>query len=255
MVDLRNGRSRFVASTARAAITVAAAASANIVFAGPPYITDDPEPTETGHWEIYTFGGGTKTAGSFDGSAGVDLNYGAVPDIQLTATLPIEFARSSGATRTGAGNLEVGVKYRFYQNAATGVSVAMFPRVFFPTASRGFGSGRTGLLLPVWAQKDAGDWSLFGGGGYSINPGSGNRNSWQGSVAVTRALGERASFGAEIAHNSSDTVGARSYTALNFGGIYRIGGPFAILASAGPGIGHRRDGGKYNLYVALATAF
>lgn len=255
MVEVRSDRCRFVARTARAALIVSAAASANIVFAGPPYITDDPEPTETGHWETYAFGGVTKTAGSFDGSTGFDLNYGAVPDIQLTATLPIEFTRSSGATRTGAGNLEVGVKYRFYQNAATGVSVAIFPRVFLPTASHGFGSGRTALLLPVWGQKTAGDWSLFGGGGYAINPGSGNRNFWQGGVAVTRAVGERASFGAEIAHNSSDAVGARSYTALNFGGIYRIGGPFAILASAGPGIGHSRDGGKYNLYVALATAF
>lgn len=22
-------------------------------WAGPPFLTDDPEPTETGHWEIY----------------------------------------------------------------------------------------------------------------------------------------------------------------------------------------------------------
>ena len=35
------------------------------------------------------------------------------------------------------------------------------------------------LLLPLWAQKDFGGTSLFGGGGYEINPGSGNKDFWQ----------------------------------------------------------------------------
>jgi hypothetical protein len=47
-----------------------------------------------------------------------------------------------------------------------------------PVANRHFGSGRLGLFLPLWAEKDFGAWSLFGGGGYNINPGPDQRNFW-----------------------------------------------------------------------------
>ena len=124
-------------------------------WAGPPYDTDDPEPTDLRHWEIYLFGAGARSGGAFDGSAGLDLNYGAVKDVQLTATLPIDFTRGPGA-RTGIGDVELGVKYRFFHDEAAGVSIAAFPRLILPTSGRRFGSGKTAMLLPVWGQKDIG---------------------------------------------------------------------------------------------------
>ena len=30
--------------------------SSRLVFAGPPFITDDPEPVDLKHWEVYLFG-------------------------------------------------------------------------------------------------------------------------------------------------------------------------------------------------------
>ncbi len=78
--------------------------------------------------------------------------------------------------------------------------------MILPTASRRFGTGRVRLLLPVWAQKDFGPWSLFGGGGYMINPGAGNRDFWQSGVALTRAVTPRLSLGGEIAHEGPDAV-------------------------------------------------
>src|SRR5207237_7822178 len=134
--------------------------------------------TDLGHWEIYAFAGGTRADGALEGAAGLDLNYGLLPDVQLTATLPIDFVRDGG-TRAGAGDVEIGVKYRFFENEAAGIAIAIFPRVILPTAGRHFGTGRVQLLLPVWAQKDFGPWSLFGGGGYTINPGAGHRNFGQ----------------------------------------------------------------------------
>jgi hypothetical protein len=67
----------------------ALAVTATAAIAGPPYATDDPEPTDLGHWEIYAFAAGTRADGGYDGAAGLDLNYGPVPNVQLTATLPI----------------------------------------------------------------------------------------------------------------------------------------------------------------------
>jgi hypothetical protein len=227
--------------------------SATAALAGPPYATDDPEPTDTGHWEIYAFGAGTKAHGSFDGAAGVDLNYGPVPDVQLTATLPIDFT-SGGGNRTGFGDVELGIKYRFFHDEAAGISVAIFPRAILPTATRGFGTGRVQLLLPVWAQKDFGPWSLFGGGGYTINPGAGNRDFWQTGLALTRNITPRLSLGAEITHQSPDAAGARSTTALGLGGIYHVAGPFSLLFSGGPVFEHR-GGTDVNAYAALGLSF
>ncbi len=57
-------------------------------MAGPPYLTDDPEPTDYQHFEIYTFSNGTATRDGSSGEGGIDFNYGGAPNLQLTATVP-----------------------------------------------------------------------------------------------------------------------------------------------------------------------
>src|ERR1700676_5417019 len=72
------------------------AALARPASAGPPYVSDDPEPTDYKHFEIYTFNSGTATQSGISGATGIDFNYGAAPDLQLTATLPTGFNRPVG---------------------------------------------------------------------------------------------------------------------------------------------------------------
>ena len=222
--------------------------------AGPPYDTDDPEPTDLHHWELYAFAAADRGDGDIDGAAGLDVNYGALPGVQLTATLPVGFTRERGERlRGGAGDVELGVKYRFLDRAKSGWQAAIFPRLIAPTARRGFGERRVRLLLPLWVQKDIGDTSIFGGGGYEFNPGPGNRNFWQAGFAVTRAVGKRLSLGAEIVHQSPDSDAAAASTALGLGAIRKLGGPFALLFSAGPTFTAGRSGS--HAYLALGMAF
>src|SRR3979409_406258 len=95
-------------------IAVAMVLLARPALAGPPYVSDDPEPTDYKHFEIYTFSNGTATRGDIGGAAGIDFNYGAAPNLQLTATLPAGFDRpASGRTRGGLSNIELAAKYRF----------------------------------------------------------------------------------------------------------------------------------------------
>lgn len=86
----------------------------SVAWAGPPFMTDDPEPTDTGHWEIYgplvEVGG---TGPDYEGAAGVEINYGAAPDLQLTVGIPVAFTHAAGKTETGLADLEVSAKYRF----------------------------------------------------------------------------------------------------------------------------------------------
>lgn len=229
-------------------VTLALAGLPAPAFAGPPYLTDDPIPTETGHWEIYAFNSVEGRSSTVAGESGVDLNYGPVKDIQLTATLPFSFSHvSREGWQTGTGAVELGVKYRFIERS--GFSAAFFPRVILPTASHSPGE-RTQFLLPFWLGQDFGHGtSLFGGGGYTINPGLGNRDFWQSAVAVTHDLTKSVSVGAEIARQGPDTVGAAAQTRAGLGSIIHIAGPASLLISGGPTWSEQRSG--YHLYAAL----
>jgi len=150
-------------------IVVTMLALTHSALAGPPYVSDDPEPTDYKHFEIYTFSNGTATRGDIGGASGIDFNYGAAPNLQLTATLPAGFDRPGlGRTIFGLSNIELAAKYRFLHQDSFGLDVSVFPRVFLPSGSTNIGNNTASLLLPVWVQKDwSGGWSAFGGGGWA----------------------------------------------------------------------------------------
>lgn len=223
--------------------------------AGPPFQTDDPEPTEAGHWEIYAPLFETEGADDdFGGALGTEINYGAAPDVQLTVGVPISYAHDATGWRWGSGDLEASVKYRFIDDEAAGLQVALFPGVTLPTAARGLGAGRLTALFPVWAQKDTGAWSIFGGGGYAVNPGAGNRDYWTGGVAVTRRFGDALLAGIEADRQGADMVGGRAATSLGIGAIYDLPGPFRLLASGGPTFEDDGERG-FHSFVAVGLDF
>jgi hypothetical protein len=223
------------------------------VWAGPPYVTDDPEPTDTGHWEDRVFVSGTSLDGETAGQTGLDINYGAAKDLQLTVVAPLDFD-TAARDRIGAGDLQLSVKYRFAHQSDDSwlPDIAVFPQVDLPTADRQFGDGRASFFLPVWAQKDAGAWSAFGGGGYDINPGPGQRNFWLVGLGVTRKVTDRLQLGGEIYHQTPATIGQPSTTVADLGFIYQLTTHFAVMASGGPSLQTR---GQSSFYAALQLTY
>lgn len=234
-----------------AALSLCVAAPA---IAGPPYLTDDPAPTDTGHWEIYAFTAANGRRSFIDADAGFDLNYGPVKGVQVTATLPISFSHAPGdGWRGGTGDVELAVKYRFFDDETKRLSIAVFPRAILPTASHQ-SSEKARLLLPIWVEKDfTGGTSLFGGGGYEINPGEGNRNFWQAGVVVTHDLNDKVSVGAEIFREGRDSDDGTAETSAGVGSILKLSDHYALLASGGPTWAGHRFG--YHLYGALGLFF
>ena len=234
--------------TAAAALALAWAAPA---FAGPPYITDDPDPTELGRWEVYAFSDTIFEHGEYDGVAGFDLNYGPVADVQLTATLPLD-VDSVSRPHVAHGELEFGMKWRFFEDESRGLSLAIFPRIILPTSREG---GRTSLLLPLWGSWSNDAWSVFGGGGYQIRSGAGTSDNLIEGLAVTRKLSDRLTLGGEIAHEGKDSASEQGSTTLGLGAVIGLGGPLSLLVSGGPQRGDRRHNIGAHAYAALGLSF
>jgi hypothetical protein len=224
--------------------------------AGPPYVADDPEPTDYKHFEIYTFNSGTAAQGGTSGATGIDFNYGAAPDLQLTATVPAGFDHSDGSpTSFGASNIELAAKYRFLHQSDVGLDVSIFPRVFLPSGSSAVGNSFASLLLPIWVQKDWGDgWSAFGGGGCVISSGNAQNFCETGGV-LTYQLLPKLQVGAELFHQTADTAGTPASTSLGLGVRYDLNDTYHLLGYVRRGIENTDETDQYSWYASILFTF
>jgi len=224
-------------------------------FAGPPFATDDPVPTDHGHWEIYPYAAGSRTGDTTGGEAGLDVNYGAGEQLQLTVVVPASW-ESAGGTHFGMGTVQMAAKYRI-ANQASGapVDIAVFPRVFIPAARDGPGSSEVAVLLPIWLGRAAGPWYAFGGGGYQVNPGHENKDFWTGGIALSRTVRAGLDMGAEIYGRTADVVGGNSFLGFNVGVVWSVSPNWSLLASGGPGLVNAREEGQYSFYLALRADY
>ena len=225
-------------------------------LAGPPYVSDDPQPTDYRHFEIYVFTQGLRTEQGTSGASGVDFNYGAAPDVQLTVVVPRAYERPRDAPApTGLGNIELGVKYRFAHQSESGWDIAVFPRLFLPSASGSVGPRHASVLLPVWLERDWGAWSSFGGGGCALNHGGDSRNYCLASWALAYQLRPDLQLGAELVYQSPDTYGMPSALSAGAGARYDFNKTYHLLAYAGPGLRDPADTDRYSWYVSILFTF
>ena len=209
-------------------------------WAGPPFITDDPEPVEYRHGEFSISSIYTDTRDAKTGTAPhIEANYGIAPDLQLHLLLPLAFSHPDGrAASYGLGDTELGVKYRFRHESDSNLQLGIFPLVHLPTgdSGHGLGSGHVQEFLPVWLQKSWGPWTSYGGGGYWINPGTDNKDYWQLGWLVQRDVTRALTLGGEVFYFGRQTADGRDETCYNIGGIINLSEEQHILFSAGSDI-------------------
>lgn len=219
---------------------IALTASARAI-AGPPFITDDPEPVAYGHWEVYAFSAGAHGPGDTSGfGPSIEVNYGALPNLQLHVIAGLAFDDPSGhSPQMGVSDTELGAKYRLINPGPDDwwPQVGVFPLVELPTgnAARGLGAGYTQEFLPLWVQKGFDKWTTYGGGGYWINPGPGNRNYWFTGWLLQRQVTDKLALGGEIFHQTSSMLGRNASMGFNLGGGYDFTEHYHLLFSAGQG--------------------
>ncbi len=244
---------------------------AGSAIAGPPFQTDDPEPVEPGHWEVYGF-----TIGSFvhGESAGLlpaaELNYGALDNLQLHLVAGTAFnSQSVTGTEFGFADVTLGAKFRFITANEDDwwPQVGTFPMLSLPSgnAARGLGTGRIHEFLPLWVQKDFGKWTTYGGGGYWFNPGPGNKGYWFTGWLLQRRVTEDLLLGGEVFHQTASTtggpgsvgypLGSRDSTGFNVGGVYDFTEHYHLLFSAGRGLQNVSTTNEFSYYLGLQWTF
>jgi hypothetical protein len=228
-------------------------------WAGPPFITDDPDPTDYKHWEVYLFSTYNHVdGGDFAQIPAVEINYGIIPDVQLHLIAPGALDREPGsAPHYGYGDTEIGVKYRFVHETDLLPEIGTFPLVEADTGerSRGLGNGQTQIFAPIWLQKTFGPdkkWTSFGGGGFWYNPGRDHRNYFRFGWELQHDLNDHLTLGGEVYHETPITDDGHGHTAFNLGGYYNFDEHRHLLFSFGRDI----DGPiHFACYLAFQLTF
>jgi hypothetical protein len=233
---------------------------AGTVNAGPPFVTDDPEPAELHIWEVNYAVNGTHADGVSNAFLpGTDINYGAAPGVQLHAQLQMAYNQSTGSTHYGLGDTELGIKYRLTNETedASEWMVSVYPALEIPTGSpsKRLGAGSSSIFLPVWVQTTRGNWTLFGGGGYWLNHGAGSRDAWSAGWAALYQVEEGLQLGGEVFGKNADTANGRGSSGFNLGGVYGLEKDVNLLFSAGRGLSNVANTNQASLYLGLQVIY
>jgi hypothetical protein len=211
-----------------------------LAYAGPPYLTDDPNPTDYQHFELY--GASILTKSHLATSVNVpsfELDYGLLPNLEIDATINgVANLPPTGARSYGFGDTQISSTYRFIQETAYCPQVAFIPAIFLPTGSadRSLGNGRSMYIAPLWAEKSWGSWTLDTGGGYTFNGAPNMNNYFFGGVLLQDKINTALTLGSEIFEQGAPSNAETSSTILNFGATYMIFTDFSLLFSAGHSI-------------------
>ena len=229
------------------------------VHAGPPFITDDPEPVDFQHWEINTALTGSWRQG--EASAGipvVDINYGAAPDLQLHVQPRYSYERAEGGSQHGFDDTEIGVKYRLLNIRSGDVTwmLGTYPMYQAATGATRLGPGRGlgQLFVPLWLQRNSGKWSAYGGAGYRFNRGPDSRNSVFAGATLLYEVSDGLQLGGEVFHETPDSVGAKSTAGFNLGGIFNLRKNLNLLFSAGNSVNGDAATNRHLIFVGLQVS-
>ena len=247
MPTLRRAERRRLNGTSTVAsgfLALALAIAPGEASAGPPYLTDDPDPAAYHHWELYLASqwdhiGPRSAEGSLPH---LEVNFGVVHGAMLHLLVPTAFVASEdGRTSYGLGDVELGANIKLLEEGPGRPQIGTFPIAVIPTGSdaKGLGSGTVELFVPIWLMKHMGQWTLDAGGGIRFSDGDTEADL---GVFVQRSFGEVVSLGTELFVTLPfDQSGVR--TQLDLALILDLSDSHHLLFSGGPSFG-AVDGGQ-----------
>jgi hypothetical protein len=229
-----------------------------VVLAGPPILTDDTGTPGPGKWEMNM--GFTvdkrQDATRFETPA-FDLNYGIGEHIQLNYSFSwIVLDSKDEAAKSGLGNSEVAVKWRFLDEDKHGVAMSIYPRFIFnnPTSSadRGLVEEGTVFRLPVQLEKKLGILDMIVNFGHEFHQHGGD--SWSYSIAAKYAEIKGLEVLAEV-FGTVDNSFNNAENVFDVGIRADVRENYTVLASIGRSLDDAPDQPTLLSYVGLQVRF
>jgi hypothetical protein len=216
---------------------------------------------ESRHWTVAFAGLYTHRRGETAGWApSFEVDYSVDDRLQLHAMAPLAFDRfGSGSTHFGLGDIEIGARYRFIDDDPQSwqPALAFYPLVDFPSGreSTNLGTGSTHAFLPLWLSKTIDQWTLYGGGGYWINPGPLNKTWTFLDVGVIRSLTEKWLLTGDLFYASSSKTSLKEQTGFDVGLRYNITEGQQAALSIGRGLQNASVTNQLTAYLAYILTF
>jgi hypothetical protein len=211
--------------------------TASPAWAGPPFITNDPDPPEVGQFEInLPF---TLERAPDGGRAGqfvtFDINYGADRFTQLSVEVPVAYSQpAGGGTWAGVGDVLLEYKRRFGTDPRRGY-FGINPQLLLPTGSerRGLGPGRMTAQFPLLYQKQWGKTVFYTDLRYRLRGGEEGRSFWFLGGVVERQVGSRLKVGGELYGTTPKEAGGKHNAGFNLGFRYTVSPGHVLMVSGG----------------------
>ncbi|MEY2881063.1 MAG: hypothetical protein RLZZ15_3443 [Verrucomicrobiota bacterium] len=230
------------------------------LFAGPPFLTGDPDIVETKHLEIIPgWVSERRTGERVNELPAFELNYGLLPNVEVGYEAAWISARASGrAQRSGYGNSTVTAKWRLLEAKKDGLDFAVSPAFEFRnpgsrSVRKGLVADENTLSFDVRAEKEAGDLAVGVSAGWSAP--SKSDGAWNYGLIVRKDVAKKFSIGVELVGEAAVALD-RSRVMVNTGARIVTGEDSQLLLGLGREL-HNHGASRVSLrtYVGWQQGF
>jgi hypothetical protein len=234
-----------VKQLARLAALIVCASLIPTARAAQPFTTDDAEPADKGHGEIYIADTLTWSRESYNGTLPyAEFEYGPIQNVEVDLLTPVAFnqSRFGGSFECGYGDTELGFRWQFvhadeFFKGCPEIATAPFFVIPTGNARLGLGNGGAQEFAPIVIEENWGEenrqWTSYAEAGYGFNAGGGNLNYGFVGVVLQKQLTDALALGGEVFHFTPSARDDGEHTGFNLGGSYQVSPSLAFLFSAG----------------------
>lgn len=171
-------------------------------------INDDGDVTDFHTWEINASAELISTENVQLEIPHIDLNYGVIRNVQLTAGMPLKFDIDHGQASGRLGSIYMGIKFRFIDESKHFVTAAIFPQLVTRSDN--------GYFVPVFIHKTVGSLELGGSVGYFFDKYHHDYFQWGGVAGYN--ISDRLQLMGEyfIQYNGDESGNSNAYVNMGF---------------------------------------
>ena len=198
---------------------------------GSPMITDDPGTVERGVLELEVIFEFQKTMFEKEYQAPlIDLDYGLTDRLDFSFEFPYLIEKDPFETNKSIGFIEVGVKYRFYENEKKSIFFGIVPEVLIPLHE----NGEMEYLLEFLAEKAFSNFVVGASLGYLYM--KEEQDYFGTSILAGFEVLRSLSLKGEIAFEASREDLSNNEGIANFGVTYELNERIEFNSSIGTGL-------------------